>query len=973
MALLFLVLVLCCPWPLRASSFPYTLQWKRLVPGVVGGALVQRDALVFVGTTEGRVLAVARDDGLRQWQRRGYGPVRKGLVLVDGSLAFADAWGSVRILAGVDGNEQWTFQRQSWGDAALVVGSDLVYASGADGWLYALARVDGAERWRVRIGSRLGARPLLSSGRLYAPTTDGRLLVLDAVHGALLHTMHIGALAPDGMHVSAGLLLAAFGDGYVRAYDEDTLDLKWQRRLGAKVSLAVFAKSAVCAADNGWLYGLHPRDGRLLWKQDLGAAPLGAAIEGPRGEAAIGTAAGRVIAVDPHSGTLAWDVQLLAGRGAHLESGEDGFFVRGGDDYLYAFAEASPLGAEGDVVWEHWWAVLDRGYKTGYRRQQLLRGHDGAQPVFRLAEQMVQWRGGFRRSEGQLLLDREFRPIAAEERVIEGSQVVELTAHWQGDSLRVQRSLAGHQVIDAAVVDGDAVPIEAALLKLAREGRVRQGHSDSLRIIDYDYLESEGLRFDFTVEEQTPAGAGLALRMRPVGDDAKSAGLLAWIDAEGRPLRLLDPATGSEQLRVDEAVARAWVPPGRGRSVRISHALANPSAVEELIVALPDSLADLQWVEDRRQTSRVEDGHRQLLVRAVPYDGRTALKLPIRDVELAPYLQSSLYIQAEDPRIQQLAQVLRGDERDAWRVALRLRQWVYDHMIPRDTNVRFKSTLEVLEDMEGTCSEYAALYLALCRAVELPARAAVGFLASSTGELELHIWTQVYVGEWIDLDPSWAAETVDAAHIKTGQGLLTAAGLRRLNGPLGQWLARLDTLALIEYTADGQRFLSRAEGLFSEGLEAEKHFNDERAQELYHQVVLLPWNHRSAEALVHIARYRLQRGDLDDAEWALARLLRQEGSERGEDGLFYLARLADARAQPEQSRMHLERLVRDFPDGDLVDDALGQLAERAQKEGGCQAALPFYRRLREEYGRTGWASVAESAIARCGEEAKDLP
>ena len=93
MALLLFVLALCLPWPLRAAPFPYALQWKRLVPGIVGGALVQCDSLVFVGTTDGRVLAVDRADGVRRWQRRGYAPVHKGLVLVDGASAFVDAWG----------------------------------------------------------------------------------------------------------------------------------------------------------------------------------------------------------------------------------------------------------------------------------------------------------------------------------------------------------------------------------------------------------------------------------------------------------------------------------------------------------------------------------------------------------------------------------------------------------------------------------------------------------------------------------------------------------------------------------------------------------------------------------------------------------------------------------------------------------------------------------------------------------------
>ena len=64
MVLILLVLALHLPQALRADVFPYALQWKRLVPGIVGGALVQRDSLVFAGTTDGRVLAIGRDDGL---------------------------------------------------------------------------------------------------------------------------------------------------------------------------------------------------------------------------------------------------------------------------------------------------------------------------------------------------------------------------------------------------------------------------------------------------------------------------------------------------------------------------------------------------------------------------------------------------------------------------------------------------------------------------------------------------------------------------------------------------------------------------------------------------------------------------------------------------------------------------------------------------------------------------------------------
>ena len=72
------------------------------------------------------------------------------------------------------------------------------------------------------------------------------------------------------------------------------------------------------------------------------------------------------------------------------------------------------------------------------------------------------------------------------------------------------------------------------------------------------------------------------------------------------------------------------------RSVRLSHGLDQTGAVTEMVIALPE-VPGLQWVEDRRQALVVgEHGRRLLAVRAVPYDGSSALELPIRDPQLAP-------------------------------------------------------------------------------------------------------------------------------------------------------------------------------------------------------------------------------------------------------------------------------------------------------------------------------------------------
>jgi outer membrane protein assembly factor BamB/tetratricopeptide (TPR) repeat protein len=969
--LVFPLICLLVPAALGAAadlSFPYSLQWKRLVHQAPQGALARGDSLVFIGQAEGCAMAVRRQDGVRLWQRRGYGPVRWLVAAKGGQVVFADSWGGVHKLDQGTGEAAWSFQRLGRGNAELALGDSLVYAQGAEGWLYALDHGKGTLIWQVRTAAGLAARPRLHGRRLYVGTADGRLVVLEAHSGVQVGQVEMGTQAATGALVVGEQVIVAGGDGYVRAYDLESLQLRWQRRLGGKVvGLPLAAKGRlVCAADNGWMYGLRPEDGALLWKQELGALPTGSPVLGPRGEVAVGTEKGRALAVEAAAGEVAWDVQVVEGREVVLHEGGEWLYACAGDHYVYAFALPPALRAEGKVLWEEWWEVRQQGSKTGYRHALAQEVQVEGRRALRLAEEEVEWRGGFRRHLGQALMEEDLRPLSFWRRSIEGSQVVEVEGAWRAESLYLEQRLAGCALRRVQAVAPGVVLPEAVLLRLEREGRLGKAGRDSLRVFDYASLKPGWLRLDFGEAE----GGGQEVRWHWAEPLVQEIGARSWLGSDGRPLRGEVPLLGIEERRVKAAQALAWVPPGEDKKVYLDHGVADPLAVDELVVNLPEELGEARrlLVEDERQQIRTDaQGRVQLVMRRVAYEGTEAPGLPIEDQELRPYLESSLYIQADDARVRELAGRLRGEERDSWKVACRLRQWVYDQMRPRDTNVRFKSTLEVLEEMEGTCSEYAALYLALCRAAGIPARACVGFVASATGELVLHIWTQVYVGRWIDVDPSWNEAAVDAAHIKTGQGRLVPEEMRRLNASLNLWLALADTVELVEYRGGGKYFLGEAEKLFARARQAEKGFADAQAQELYHQVALLPWNQRSGQAHVHIARHRLRRSELEDAAWALERVLRQEPQgEEADDALFYLARVAEARGERAVARRQLERLVRDFPDHDLADDALGHLAELSQEEGGCTAAAPYYQRLREEYSRSGWAGVAQGALERCG-------
>lgn len=60
-----------------------------------------------------------------------------------------------------------------------------------------------------------------------------------------------------------------------------------------------------------------------------------------------------------------------------------------------------------------------------------------------------------------------------------------------------------------------------------------------------------------------------------------------------------------------------------------------------------------------------------------------------------------------------------------------------------------------IENRVGDCTEYAALFTALCRANKIPARLEAGY-AFDGKSWERHAWSQVWIrGQWIPVDPTW--------------------------------------------------------------------------------------------------------------------------------------------------------------------------------------------------------------------------
>jgi hypothetical protein len=152
--------------------------------------------------------------------------------------------------------------------------------------------------------------------------------------------------------------------------------------------------------------------------------------------------------------------------------------------------------------------------------------------------------------------------------------------------------------------------------------------------------------------------------------------------------------------------------------------------------------------------------------------------------EPAAALRSEPLIQSEDENIIRTAREIAGGNTDPAAVSRLLNDWVY-RKLKKDVTLSVPSAVQVLEARQGDCNEHTVLYLALARALGLPARSAAG-LVHVKGQFYYHAWPEVWLGQtWVAVDPTLGQYPADASHLRfIVGGLARQVELIRLIGKL---------------------------------------------------------------------------------------------------------------------------------------------------------------------------------------------
>lgn len=348
-------------------------------------------------------------------------------------------------------------------------------------------------------------------------------------------------------------------------------------------------------------------------------------------------------------------------------------------------------------------------------------------------------------------------------------------------------------------------------IRVAMGGELEVGNTVRMPVFDPTSLSSRTVEVRVMEHDTLVVTDSVAVdddtgRWIPVGADTVPAWRIAevfggiqvesWVDEDGRILRASSPLgfsmekTEYELARQAQEESRLVVGSPVDDDVILSTAvqsnvdLSDAQEYEELRFRL--SGVDLSGFEldGGRQTLR---GDTLIVRREDPAALEPGYMLPYKRMDLREALEPEPLIQSDDPRIIDRARQVTAS-RASWtqepaQVARQLTQSVYG-MLEKRITFSMPNAVQVLETLQGDCNEHTVLYVAMARALGLPARTAVG-LVFVNGAFFYHAWPEVWLGEWVAVDPTFGQYPADASHIRfvTG-GLAQQVEIVRLIGNL---------------------------------------------------------------------------------------------------------------------------------------------------------------------------------------------
>jgi outer membrane protein assembly factor BamB len=176
--------------------------------------------------------------------------------------------------------------------------------------------------WQQSVGRAVsGIAPAITPSAIYAAAADGTLMRLDPASGRVEWKVSAGQVLSAGPGAGNGVVVVGTSKGDVLAFDENGKP-RWNVRVSSEVIAPprVSENVIIVFSGDGRIYGLGRDDGKTRWVDPRTNPSLtvrnaaGGAVS--RGGLFVGTAGGRLLAIDAQTGTVAWDGTVATPKGA---------------------------------------------------------------------------------------------------------------------------------------------------------------------------------------------------------------------------------------------------------------------------------------------------------------------------------------------------------------------------------------------------------------------------------------------------------------------------------------------------------------------------------------------------------------------------------------------------------------------------------------------------------------------------------
>lgn len=326
----------------------------------------------------------------------------------------------------------------------------------------------------------------------------------------------------------------------------------------------------------------------------------------------------------------------------------------------------------------------------------------------------------------------------------------------------------------------DAPSLNLSVIPDILKQGLKTGKKFTMAIIDPATLTQENMFIEVTGKEPITA-MGLKQDAFKVKGAFKGTEFLMWLTEKGEVLREESPMGFTLIKEAKESAMQIGRPSlDLIAQVAVPFNLKLPRDTNYLKVRLSE--IDFKGLELEGGRQHFKGNMLEIRKEAISYQPSAISPKPQEE-----YLNDTMFIQSKDPQIVSLAKEIIKDEKDSLEAARLIYEWVYKN-IEKVPTITIPMATEVLKTKRGDCNEHTALYTALARAAGIPTRIALG-LTYKDGFFYYHAWPEIFVKQWIAVDPTLGQFPADAAHIRLITGdidkqaqILSVVGKIKLEG-----------------------------------------------------------------------------------------------------------------------------------------------------------------------------------------------